>query len=931
MLKSAIGIGSCLGVAIATAMLAPGAEAALAPVVGGALGWASGVAGNFGHQFCNRFYERAGAYSEKIWGLDQNEHIARGLRRAQIKATRELLRLWRATLPPYDANRDDGSHAFANLLAEWCDAQDGEKAIKQWAAGLGESTRAGDAAALRKAFETAYGAEIDARDGMAQRAAQARGLAVQAVFDDALEGALSLAQRDRARSIRDGDGLASLKAMFFREPAEGGGWFNVFLTAIGGEFKADGEFKRLWDSVQLGGISAMLLDDIQLSGERHAELKGGIERWGNGLAGAIAGVKADTEAILERQEKHHREHMEATAALRQEIAREKGVDAGKLVPLFEHLGQKGLTLDEIRERASDAITEIVARSVQGVEASNEGADIDAAIRAARQKLALLDTAGARTLLSDKIAEEEVARRQRLIPLLREKAAIERLGYDYDSAKATLKQVVALAPDSVWDWIDLGDLFVTIGSLGEAAAAFREALSAAGKSTDERGLSVSCNKIGDVQVAQGNLADALKSFREGLGITIRFAQANPDDAGWQRDLSVSHDRIGEVQVAQGNLADALKSFRDGLGIRNRFAQADPDNMEWQRDLSVSYNKIGEVQVAQGNLADALKSFRDALGISARLAQAHPGHIGWQHDLSVSYDRLGGVEVVQGNLADALKSFRDGLAIRSRLAQADPDHAGWQRDVSVSYEKIGEVQVAQGNLADALKSFSDGLGIRNRLARTDPDHAGWQRDLSVSYSKIGDVQVAQGNLTDALKSFRASHDIFARLAQADPDNMEWQRDLSVSYDRIGDVQVAQGNLEAALKSFLDGLDIANGLAQAHPDHAEWQRDLAVSYNKVGDVEVAQGNLADALKSFRDGHGITDRLAQADPDHAGWQRDLSVSYSRLGLVYRAKGDTSLARTAFVDGRAIIARLVADHPGFVQWERDLNWFDAQIGEISA
>jgi hypothetical protein len=314
MLKSAASIGSCLGVAVAATMLTPGADVAatmglLAPVVGGALGWASGVAGNFGHQFCNRFYERAGAYSEKIWGLDQNEHIARGLRRAQIKATRELLRQWRVTLPPYDASRDDGSHAFAKLLAEWCDVQDSEKAIKQWATGLGGSARADDTAALRKAFEAAYGAEIDARDSMAQRAAQARGLAVQAVFDDALEGALSLAQRDRARSIRDSEGLAAFRVMFFRQPAAGGGWFNVFLIAIGGEFKADGEFKRLWDSVQLGGISAMLLDDIELSGERHANLKSGIERWGNGLSGAIADVKADTETLLERQDRYHREQM----------------------------------------------------------------------------------------------------------------------------------------------------------------------------------------------------------------------------------------------------------------------------------------------------------------------------------------------------------------------------------------------------------------------------------------------------------------------------------------------------------------------------------------------------------------------------------------------------------------------------------------------
>ena len=108
--------------------------------------------------------------------------------------------------------------------------------------------------------------------------------------------------------------------------------------------------------------------------------------------------------------RRHDEQMAAMQAMRLEIARDKGVDPANLIPLFEHLGQGGLTLDEMRVRAAEAVAEIVARSRRQVEASNDGADIDATIGAARQKLADLDTAGARTVLADKIAEEEDARR-----------------------------------------------------------------------------------------------------------------------------------------------------------------------------------------------------------------------------------------------------------------------------------------------------------------------------------------------------------------------------------------------------------------------------------------------------------------------------------------------------------------------------------------
>ena len=161
-----------------------------------------------------------------------------------------------------------------------------------------------------------------------------------------------------------------------------------------------------------------------------------------------------------------------------------------------------------------------------------------------------------------------------MPLLAEKAAVERLGYDYASAKATLKQLVALAPDSVWEWIDLGDICVTTGSLAEADAAFRGAMEAARRTGDERDLSVSYKQSWRRARGAGQSAEALKTFRDGLAIGRPAGESDPGNAEWQRDLSVSYDRVGDVQVAQGNLPEALTSYRDGLADQDRLAKSDP---------------------------------------------------------------------------------------------------------------------------------------------------------------------------------------------------------------------------------------------------------------------------------------------------------------------------------------------------------------------
>jgi hypothetical protein len=97
--------------------------------------------------------------------------------------------------------------------------------------------------------------------------------------------------------------------------------------------------------------------------------------------------------------------------LRLEVARKNGVPPEVLAPLFENLGMMGLTSDEMREKAAEAITAILARANEKIEPSKDGADIDKAIAASRAKLAGLDTAGAEAILDKKIAQEEAERKQ----------------------------------------------------------------------------------------------------------------------------------------------------------------------------------------------------------------------------------------------------------------------------------------------------------------------------------------------------------------------------------------------------------------------------------------------------------------------------------------------------------------------------------------
>ena len=318
-------------------------------------------------------------------------------------------------------------------------------------------------------------------------------------------------------------------------------------------------------------------------------------------------------------EQRHRESMAASEALRLEMAREKGVAPDVLKPLFDHLGLIGLSARQMREQAEAAIRAILAKANERVAPSNLGADIDAIIVAARARLSALDTAGAESILDNQIAQEEAAFRRRQVPLLAEKAAVQRLAYNHEGAKTTLRRLLAVDSDSVWTWCALGDVWRVTGSVTEALVSYRQAAAAAQRTDNPRDLSVSYDRIGDVLVSQGNLPEALKSYQAGLAIAERLARTDAGNSDWQRDLSVSNNKIGDVLVSQGNLPEALKSYQAGLSIRERLARTDAGNSDWQRDLIVSCVKIAGVFPAEARtMLGRASAIANRLEIEGRLA-------------------------------------------------------------------------------------------------------------------------------------------------------------------------------------------------------------------------------------------------------------------------------------------------------------------------
>ena len=179
----------------------------------------------------------------------------------------------------------------------------------------------------------------------------------------------------------------------------------------------------------------------------------------------------------------------------------------------------------------------------------------------------------------------------------------------------------------------------------------------------------------------------------------------------------------MQVAQGRLDAALESFQASLAIRERLAEADPNNAGWQRDLSVSWNKLGGLRKGQGDLAGALEAYEQDLAIARNLGKADPGNASWQRDLAISWEGVGDVRLSRGEHAEAADAYAQSLAIRQKLAAIDAGNARWKSELSMARWRLAAAVVMQGGSSrgpeqlEAALSAMKTLDEEGRLLPTD----------------------------------------------------------------------------------------------------------------------------------------------------------------------------------------------------------------------
>jgi predicted O-linked N-acetylglucosamine transferase (SPINDLY family) len=184
----------------------------------------------------------------------------------------------------------------------------------------------------------------------------------------------------------------------------------------------------------------------------------------------------------------------------------------------------------------------------------------------------------------------------------------------ESAATAYRKAIALKPEYVDAYTNLGVTLQQQGQLAEATAIYRKTLTLRPNLPEAHfNLAAACQQ-------QGRSEEAISHYQQAIALRPEYAEA--------------HFNLGNALKDQNDLEAAVAAFRQAIALRPDYADA--------------YVNLGAVFQHQGLLDRAIGQYRQALTLRPTLAEAH---------LS-----LAGALELEGKTQEALESYRQALSLK-----------------------------------------------------------------------------------------------------------------------------------------------------------------------------------------------------------------------------------------------------------------------------
>ncbi len=281
------------------------------------------------------------------------------------------------------------------------------------------------------------------------------------------------------------------------------------------------------------------------------------------------------------------------------------------------------------------------------------------------------------------------------------------------------------PDAAWLTLQIGWLFLSVGTYSEAEDSLKIALEIFQNIADETGEATCMMRLGEAHYQYGSFSTAMKYYKESLVISDRIHDMNLNALTHQL-LGNIYIREEKVQKAQREYQIALDSY---LGCGN------------ERKTAEIYNNIGAVFYLEKRFQDARVQYQKAIPILEKYGNKHYLRYAWSN---------------MGELSLSEKKFNDAIIMFEKVKNISVfsfDH----KYTSCAFIGIGEAYLGLGDLELAEHCVLEALDLVEQFDNSV--------ERGMAFRVLADIQCKLNNNSEAKSHYTTAIEILEGVSELD----------------------------------------------------------------------------------------------------------------------------------------------------------------------
>jgi tetratricopeptide (TPR) repeat protein len=438
----------------------------------------------------------------------------------------------------------------------------------------------------------------------------------------------------------------------------------------------------------------------------------------------------------------------------------------------------------------------------------------------------------------------------------------------DEAIESLKQAAALAPDQVFPWNNLGNLYSRLDRDEEAIATLEKAIEL--NPLD----AISWNGLGNVYHKLGRSEDAITTYQKaiecgpkcaypwiGLGEVFASSERIEEAIDAFRKAIEINAHIVHPWIGLGNIFEKQKRSEEAIQAYQKAFEIDPQN-------ALLWNEQGNVYLNAGAYDEAINAYNQAIeqdhgfgwpycslaftySLQGKYQEAIPLYqksielLGNNKDKAVAWNRL-------GHAYRRLDDAGNAIAAHQRAIELDPEEAAFKNDLDGIHHD--EHHHDPGSMYEAVSEKDDAIAIDQRavelvmfdphkaLIKTDPgvrrNGSGHKDEVNAAYNKATGLDAPDGYGKEIIANQRN-----VGLALLDPQD-------DTLKDSLVEVDTDLGYADKALAA-----DKGDAITQDRND-VDLGHDRAFAWIDLGELHYDMGHKDATIVTNKEGARVAEQ---------------------------------------------------------------------------